>query len=173
MAPREDPAPQPPAPPAFARRLRFGWTQIIGVGLLALLPLAALTGVLGTVEQETSARSGSLSVEARYPSALHYKSSHTVVLDLRNDGEQALRDVRVRFDNAYLSRFAGVRFTPHATRLDERHAEVPLGEIEAGASQRVVLELQASEYGRPQGSIVALASGTGEARVQLSTLVLP
>ena len=173
MALREDPAPKPPTPPVFERRLRFGWTQIIGVGLLALLPLAALTGVLGTTERQTSARSGSLLLEARYPSTLHYKGSHTVVLDLRNDGEQALSDVRVRFDSAYLSRFEGVQFTPQATRLDERHAEVSLGAIEAGASQRVVLLLEASEYGRPQGSIAALADGTAEARVQVSTLVLP
>lgn len=173
MPPREEPLPQPPAPPQFQRRLRFGWTQVIGVSLLALLPLAALTGVLGTTEAETSARSGPLSLAATYPATIHYKGSHTVVLDLRNEGAQALRDVRVRFDHAYLSRFSGLQFTPQATRLDEQHAEVSLGEIEAGATRRVVLELQASEYGRPRGNIVAVAADTAEARVQLSTLVLP
>ena len=173
MPPREEPLPQPPAPPQFPRRLRFGWTQVIGVGLLALLPLAALTGVLGTTEGQAGARSGPLALEATYPATMHYKGSHTVVLDLRNEGAQALRDVRVRFDHAYLSRFAGLQFRPQATRLDEQHAEVALGEIEAGSSRRGVLELQASEYGRPQGSIVAVSADTAPARVQLSTLVLP
>lgn len=165
--------PQPPAPPAFERRLRFGWTQIIGVGLLTLLVLVALSGALGPIEAHTSARAGALSIEARYPSTIHYKASQTVVLDVRNDGEQALHDVRVRFDHDYLSRFAGLQFTPQATRLNEQHTEVSLGELEAGSTRRVLLELQASDYGRPHGSIVAVSRDPGEARVQLSTLVLP
>jgi len=173
MPPREKPDPQPPAPPAFERRLHFSWTQIIGVGLLALLVLVALTGRLGTVESRTNARAGPLSIEARYPSTIHYNASETVVLEVRNEGGQALRDVRVRFDRAYLSRFAGLQFTPQATRLNERHTEVSLGEIEAGSTRRIVLELQAADYGRPQGSIVAVSGEAGEARVQLSTLVLP
>jgi hypothetical protein len=173
MAKRQDRDPQPPAPPRFERRLRFGRAQLVGVGLLALLPLAALTGVLGAAEREASASSGALTLEARYASTIHYKGSHTFVFDLRNDGEGPLHDARLRVDEAYLSRFEGVRFTPPVVRLDPRHAEVALGDIEAGATRRVLLELQASEYGRPQGSVVALSADSGEARVQLSTLVLP
>lgn len=173
MVSREESLPQPPAPPPFERRLRFGWTQIVGVSLLALLPIAATTGLLGTIERETSARSGALTIEARYPSTIHYKGSYTLVFDVRNDGEQALRDVHLRFEHAYLKGFGGLRFTPQASLLDGEHTTVSLGEIDAGTTRRVLLELQASDYGRSRGSVTAVSEGSGEARVHLGTLVLP
>lgn len=164
---------QPPAPPDFPRRLRFGWTQIIGVGLLSLLPIVALTGALGSIERETHARSGALVLNVRYPASMHYKAKQTVELHARNDGAQALRDVRVRFDDAYLSRFDELHFTPQVSLLDERHAEIALGELDAGATRRVLLHFEADRYGRARGSISVVAESAGEARVDVSTLVLP
>lgn len=164
---------QPPPPPEFARRLRFGWTQILGVGLLSLLPLVALTGALGSIERETGARSGALALDVRYPASMHYKAKQTLELHVRNEGAQPLRDVRVRFDDGYLSRFDELRFTPAPSLLDERYAEVGLGVLEPGATRRVLLEFQADRYGRPQGSIVAVAEGSAQASVDVATLVLP
>lgn len=173
MAIPTDAKAEPPAPPDFRRRLRFGWTQIVGVGLLSLLPVVALTGALDTTERTAEAHAGTLALVARYPASMHHGSNATLELSVRNDGSQPLRDVRLRFDDRYLSRFADLRFTPPPWRLDDTHAEVLLGEIAGGETRRVVLHLQADHYGRPQGSIVAQAEPSDEARVDVSTLVLP
>lgn len=42
--------PEPPAPPAFTRRIKVIAPQAVGVGLLALLPLLVLAGVFGTMQ---------------------------------------------------------------------------------------------------------------------------
>lgn len=165
--------PQPPQPPPFQRRVQIGWLQMLGVGLLLLIPLAALTGLLGTKEREAQAQGGELALTVRYPVRMHYKTTESLELEVRNAGTQALEGVTVRVDGGYLAQFGDARFMPQVQRLSGGGAELDLGVLPPGESRRIVARLEAEGYGGHKGRIVAQARGGEPAALDIATLVLP
>lgn len=165
--------PQPPQPPAFQRRIQIGWLQTLGISLLLLLPVGALTGWLGAEEQEISASGGALRLSALYPSRMHYKATEVLELRLENSGSQPLRGVTVVVPHDYLSHFAMLEFRPRLDRLNERGAEVDVGELPPGHSRRIAIQMQVEDYGRHAGRISATVTGGPSVALDVSTLVLP
>lgn len=165
--------PQPPQPPPFRRELRLGWLQVVGVGLLLLLPLAALTGALGTAEREASARAGDLSLDARYPYRTRYMTPNSIELRLKNHGDKPLAGVTLRLAEDYLAHFGDLSFRPAAERLTEGSAEIELGELPPGETRRVVVEFRAEGYGRQAGRVSAATAGGAPVELELATLILP
>jgi hypothetical protein len=165
--------PDPPQPPPFQRRIQIGWLQVVGVTLLLLLPLAALTGLLGTEEREVSASGDPLELTARYPSRMHYLSSETLEVRVTNSGTSTLAGVTVLMADDYLSHFEAQQFRPQVARVSERGAEVDLGELPAGQSRRIVVGLRVEDHGRHAGRISAVAEGGKAVSLDVSTLVLP
>lgn len=165
--------PQPPQPPPFQRRIEIGWLQVTGVALLLLLPIAALTGVLGPQETESRASAGELALTARYPSRVRFMSSEFLELAIENTGSRTLAGVTVLMPDDYLSHFEAQEFRPQVVRMSERGAEVDLGDLPAGQSRRVVVELRVKDYGRHGGRISAVAGDGTPVGLDVSTLVLP
>ena len=170
---RQPDPPQPPQPPPFQRRIEIGWLQVAGVTLLLLLPLAALTGLLGPQETESRASAGELALTARYPSRMHFMASEVLELGIENTGSRTLAGVTVLMGGDYLSHFEAQQFRPQVVRVSERGAEVDLGDLPAGQSRRVVVELRVKDYGRHDGRISAEAGGGTPVALDVSTLVLP
>lgn len=164
---------EPPKPPPFQRRIQIGWLQVSGVALLLLLPIAALTGWIGSEERETSATGAQLALTARYPSRMRYKTSEAIELRLRNTGAHTLSGVTVLLPQDYLSHFAVQHLRPQIERLSERGAEVDIGDLDSGQSRSIVVELQVTDYGRHAGRISAVADGGTPVALDVSTLVLP
>ncbi len=165
--------PQPPQPPPFQRRIQIGWLQVLGVGLLLLIPLAALTGLLGLHEREAQAEGGGLALSVRYPARMHHKTTEVLEVQVRNAGTQALEGVTVRVDGGYLAQFGDTRFMPQVQRLNADGAELDLGVLPPGESRRIVARLEAEGYGGHKGRIVAQARGGEPAALDIATFVLP
>lgn len=174
LKPGNDPPPsQPPEPPPFERRVRIGRLQWIGVPLLALIPLAALFGAFGQRSGSARAAGDGVTLELRYPSLLRYKTALPFELTVHNSGAQPLSQVAVRIDHAWLSCFTRIDLMPQPQRLTERHAEIVIDELPAGAQRKVVGVFEARDRGRHSGQASVAIGGRVVATAELSTVVLP
>lgn len=170
---KDPPAPQPPEPPPFERRVRLERLQLIGVPLLALIPLAALFGVFGQRSESVRAVGDGVTLELRYPSLLRYKTALPFEATVHNSGAQPLSQVAVRIDDAWLSHFTRIDLMPQPERLTERHAEIVIDELPPGAQRKVIGVFEAHDRGRHTGQASVAIGGRVAATAELSTLVLP
>lgn len=164
--------PSPPDPPPFPRKLRAGWLQVVGVGLLSLLPIAALTGAFEG-EREASERAGGLELEVRYPQRMRHGTATTLEVRLSNHGHDTLTDALVHLPDRYLSGFGDFRFMPEPQRLDEHGVRVAIGELAPGQTRKLIVALKAEQAGVHDGRISAAAADGATAQLEVTTLVLP
>lgn len=165
--------PQPPQPPEIRRRLAFHRTQLIGVPLLAIIPILALFGVFGTTTGEMSTESAELQLHISYPTRFRYKTINSLTVEVRNRSGQALPAVTVNFDKSYLSRFSGVTFTPSVKTVTGEVYTLELTDVQPGETRTVDVEIQAEEYGGHSGFISATAGDAEAARATVNTFVFP
>ena len=164
---------QPPQPPEIKRTLQFHLTQLIGVPLLAVLPVLALLGVFGTTRGEASAQSAALELHVEYPTRSRYKVINAIEVSVRNLTEQPLSTVTVSFDETYISKFSNVQFTPSVKTVTDEVYRVELSDLQPGETQLVSVEVQAEEYGAHRGTIKVAAGEAEAAQVDLATIVFP
>src|SRR5690554_7277348 len=83
-----EPRDEPPQAPEIPPRLRFPKLEIVGVGIMALLPLAAITGAFGPATAREAARAGSLTIEAEYPARIRNAMTERITVDLSNEADR-------------------------------------------------------------------------------------
>ena len=164
---------QPPPPPPFRRRISIPAMQWVGVGILCLVVGVAMTGVLGLRSGQGSASAGALQVQVKYPGIMRYKTALPLEIRVTNSGAHALAGVTVQIDRRYLEAFEDVHLTPAAQQVTDRHYQVTLAELPAGATREVVAWLDAQRRGRLDASVqVSAGSGPG-VDLGWTTTVLP
>lgn len=151
----------------------MAWPQVIGISLLAALPVADLYGVLGVREHEASASSATLGIEARYPDPARFRNERTLELRVTNPGNVTLEQVNVLVDDSYLAGFSRPRATPLPLRVTDTDLEFTIPALAPGQTRRILIDLQPEHYGRHSGRVVATAAGAARAAVTVSTFVLP
>lgn len=164
-------APEPPTPPEVPRRLRFHRLQLIGVPLLAVLPVLALVGVFSPRTLEAGGVSGSVGLTVRYPATLRYQMQGRLEIRARNLGDTPAQ-LAVEVERQYADRFEGLAFTPAVTEATTGSYRVELGTVPAGASRSVSVEIRADDYWRSSGT-VTLRSQDAAAKVLVGTWVYP
>ena len=143
---KETPPPRvrPPEPPQVPARVRIGSVQAVGVPLLALLPVVALTGLLGEREGHAgSVSAGGVSLRADYPTVLRFRTLHELRITVSNEGSTPLPSASLQIDHSYLRAFTRVQTTPAVEVVTPQHHEVNLGPLAPGESRRVVATLEA------------------------------
>lgn len=166
--PRTDRESEPPELPVLKRRLSFAWWQVVGIAVLALVPLLAGLGVFGAAEASVVARAGSVSMLVDYPPRIRHGSAQRILALVTNTGLSALDTVTVRFDSSYVARVSEPQFTPLAARA----FEVDLADLRPGESRRVELAFHAADFGRHRG-FVSARHGASTARAIIATTVFP
>ncbi len=163
-----EPREEPPQAPEVQPRLRFRKLEIVGVGIMALLPLAALAGAFGPAMERQEARAGSLTIEAEYPSRIRNAMTERITVDLSNEAAAPVSDIEVAFEPAFVEAFENLMFTP-----EPEHPYVfTIDTLEPGETRRIAIEVLAREYGRHEGTIgVDHAGGTAELPVR--TTIFP
>jgi hypothetical protein len=160
----EAPAPPPPT----TRRLALTRKQVIGLPLLAAVPLMGLLGVFGERSAHTTTASARLEVTIRYPERFRYRQIESLEISVRNRSATMIDTVHVWLDTAYITRFSSVRIEP----MPQRAFAIALLHVEPGESRLVAAELWGERYGRHSGRLVVSANAdTASARI--STLVFP
>jgi hypothetical protein len=159
---------QPPRPPEHDRGIQLNRTQLIGVPLLALIPLLAIFGAFGERWETQIADRGALHTVVEFPDRFRAKLSKPISVLVENRSAMTLDSVEVAFDSSYVERFAGVSFLP-----DVRHAyTVVLHDVKPGETQRVHVELEGDRAGRHRGRVV-VRSGGDSSVVSIHTIVFP
>jgi len=159
----------PPQPPPIDRGLELNWPQLIGLPVLALIPLLAIGGVFG--EHWASAEAdggGRIRVHIDYPERLRAKLTRPMTVSIENRSAETIPTVEVTFDSAYVERFGAVTFTPppHDAYV------VSLTDVKPGEHRRVHLEFEGDRFGRHPGRVVVRA-GADSAVVAVHTMVFP
>ena len=163
----------PPPPPEIRRRITFYPVQLIGVSLLALIPILALLGVFGETFTDTSAGSSSFQLDVHYPERYRYKMLNSLVVTIHNTSSQPFDEVLVSFDSDYIDKFSTVVFTPSVEKITSEVHLIRLEDFEPGAVQIVNVELQGERYGLHSGFIRVEAENAEPAEVTVSTLIFP
>lgn len=163
-----EPRDEPPQAPEIPPRLRFPKLEIVGVGIMALLPLAAITGAFGPATAREAARAGSLTIEAEYPARIRNAMTERITVDLSNEAATPLSDIEVAFEPAFVEAFENLMFTP-----EPEHPYVfTVDTLEPGETRRIAIEVLAREYGRHEGTIAVGYAG-GAAELPVRTTIFP
>lgn len=158
----------PPELPEINRRLRVGRWQMVGMGLIMLIPVLAALEVFGEGSATAANRGPTLAISAEYPSRIRHGTPEEVTVVATNRGPLRLDTVTVRFDSNYVSRFTDPQFVPSTSDA----YEVDLVGVEAGEMRVIRLGMRANEYGRHRGAITAF-NGADTVRVTVRTIVFP
>src|SRR5688500_4468997 len=99
------PPSEPPELPEINRKLKFGGWQMVGMGLIMLIPVLAAFEVFGEGSATTAHRGSALAISAEYPARIRHGTPEEVTVRATNLGPVPLDTVTVRFDSNYVSRF--------------------------------------------------------------------
>lgn len=160
--------PEPPRPPATARRVRLPLMQRIGIPLLLLAPVVALTGALGETRAVAVETSGAIELRVDYPTRVRHGRTHRVAVAIHNRSSEHIDTVHLAFDTTYVDRFARVVITPSV----DRAFEVALTGIAPSETRVVFMELDGDQYGQHHGHVRA-TSLRDAAAIRVQTFTLP
>jgi len=161
-------APRPPEAPSIRRRLALTRKQMLGLPLLAAVPVLALFGVFGERRADVRAASAAVEMLVRYPERFRYRQIQPLDVTVRNISQRAIDTLRVLLDTGYLSRFSSVRIDPAPGAA----FVVTFTNVKPGESRVVSAELWGERYWSHRGRLVATA-GADSAAVEVRTLVFP
>ena len=159
----------PPSPPHIPPKLRMHRSEKFGLPLLFLLPLLAVIGVFGPKTGTAEARSGDVRWTVEHPSVTRYQHDERLIVRVSNRGPSPVAGVRVAFAPDYIHSFSAVAFDPASS---EQPYLVDIGDLGAGESRLVSVQLTARDYGRRRGWVELYANGE-RSRADLSTFVFP
>jgi|SRR5205085_5452315 len=160
--------PGPARAPDVARHIALTRKQLIGLPLLAAIPILSLLGVFGEQRSDVHATSRSVAMSIRYPTRFRYRQVQPLDIAVRNTSEQVIDTIQVSLDTAYISRFSSVRIEPAPNTA----FVVLVTNVRRGESRLISAELWGERYGRHQGRITAIARGD-TAAATVRTFVFP
>lgn len=159
---------EPPHAPDHDRRLQLNPVQLIGMPLLALLPVLAMVGLFGESWTSATATSASLGLVVQYPTRVRATLSKPITVVVENRAATVLDTVEVSFDSTLVGRFRAIGFVP-----EPRDAYVvPLANVQPRERRRVHVEIEGDRIGRHRGRVVVRTRGDSTA-VELRTIVFP
>ena len=161
-----------PQPPEVQRRMRWRFPQFVGLALISVMPVLAAARLLDPTPQVAHASGGGMELSVSAPNKLRYRMSDWMFLDVRNASGKQLQSVTVEVDAPFVEGFAQASFMPEPARIDERRYAIDLGQLRAGETRRVSVQVQAEKYGKRTGAVTAVADG-GRATVPVQLFVLP
>jgi len=160
-------------PPRTSKRLRFSRLQLVGMIAMAAVPILAMAGVFSPRSSTLAARSDAIEIEVKYSNRARLSLALAMDLKVTNVSAETIDDVRVSFDESYLSAFTSVSMTPSPETVTPDATVVHLGDMGAGEAKAINIELKPASPWHRQGKVRASAERGPGAEVTLSTWVLP
>ncbi|MDX2136602.1 MAG: hypothetical protein SF123_00780 [Chloroflexota bacterium] len=166
--------PQPPQPPEIQREFTPYPVQVIGIGIMTLLIVAALLGIFGATTDTVQASTRELTLALEYGSRIRYGQPQTLNIAVTNHSDQPLEGAFVRLERDYLAHFSDIQIIPSNVRITDDSYEMLLDPIEAGGARFVMIEMRAERAGMYE-SVIVLATGEGAAlvTVRFSSVTFP
>lgn len=164
---------RPPPAPLFERRIRFDWPELIGLPLLAVLPLLALCGLFDEQRALVAARQHGLLVKVDYPSRLRFEHDSALDVVIRNERATPISNVRLVMDRAFLAHFDRLHFEPPSGTLHADRWELALPTIAPGDARHVRIEVRPAHPGLHHGLFALEAPDGTRLPVVVRTLIWP
>lgn len=155
-------------PPNIQPRLLMHRSELVGMAIIAILPLLAIFNVFGPRHEQASAVSEALQLDLSYPSVLRHKALETIKVKVRNRSQRTIPEVAVTFDRAFMDGFSSLSFVPRPVRP----FVVELRGLDPGETRLIIVELEAERYGRFRGAVAAKA-GDRTLAVDTSAFIFP
>lgn len=165
----EAPGPFPPDVPDIERRVRFYPRQLVGIVILATMPVLAMFGLLSARQYQVTGATPALEVEAEYPARMRVSGHEVLRIAVTNRAGSPLEGVRVLLPDSYLSAFAAREVVQEAT--PDHVATFP--PIPPGQTRTVQVALLAERFGRHQGSMRVVSAAGDTLTLTLRTFILP
>ncbi|MCC6453905.1 MAG: hypothetical protein IT328_03075 [Caldilineaceae bacterium] len=162
-----------PQPPPFQRKLQIGPVQLIGIPLLAILPILALFGIFDSGMATAHAANDELALQVDYISHYRYTMRDTMTVAVTNLSKQAPATINVAFDRDYLAHFSEINFVPAAEQITDEVYVVEVAGMESGETRLVKLELLGEGYWTQEGTISASLFDGKPVTVTVSTTTYP
>lgn len=164
--------PSPPSPPLQGKLWRFYRHQLVGIPLLLLITVAAMAGLFGDTESETTETREDLEVRLVVANRFRFKMIGPLIVTVTNRGQDPIESATVRISTPYLGQFSNVTFSPEPARITSEWHEFQLGDIGAGDSAVVTGEIQAESFGAHRG-IVEVEGDHGVIELEAQTWAFP
>lgn len=161
----------PPVPPEVPRRLHLPAGRIAGLILLILLPLAALTGLTDR-QGELSRSVTGMDVTLSWPAVNRLYRPGLLELTVTGTGPDSLQDVTVALPLDWLAQYGDLSPVPAAESVEDGQLLVRLGEVPAGETRSLRLELRGTS-GSFSRTLLRVRHAEGEEQFNISSLVLP
>jgi len=157
-----------PEPPPSRRRIVFTGRQRVGIPIMVLIVLLAITGQLGEHRTTAQASNARLALAVSYPDRIHYRQQMPMTLTVRNLAAEARDTIVVSLDTAYAQAFLVLSVMPSLARA----YDVALTGMGPGESRIITLQVAGEDAGRARGSVI-VRSGADTLRLPLSTFIFP
>ncbi len=164
--------PRPPRPPEFGRSFDPARYQLVGIGLLSALIVAALAGAFGIATGHAVARGTGIALVVDYPERWRSKDVYTIEVEVTRTGARDVVPIAVAFDRRYFHAYAATRFEPNVAYVTDDAYVVELRDVRPGETRLITTEVQADTYWVQEGFVTA-TSGDASARVRLRSFVFP
>jgi hypothetical protein len=165
--------PQPPQPPQFHTKLISYPAQIIGIGIMSLLLVAALLGIFGKTTDTVQASSRELTLAVEYGSRIRYGQPQTLQIALTNHSEQPLEGAIIRLERDYLTHFSDIQIIPSDVRITEQSYDILLNAVNAGETRLVMIEMRAERAGMYESAVVIAVGDETRLTVRFSSVTFP
>jgi hypothetical protein len=165
----EAPGPFPPDVPDIERRVRFYPRQLVGLVILATIPVLAMLGLLDAGQHQVAGTTPALEVEVEYPARMRVSGHEVLRIVATNRTGSPLEGVRVLLPDSYMAAFAAREVVQEATP----DYVVTFPPIEPGRSRTVQVALLAERFGRHEGPIRVVPAAGDTLILALRTLILP
>jgi hypothetical protein len=167
-----------PQPPHFQRRLNIAPLQLLGIPLLAILPILALFGVFGQSTGVVEASNGALYMRVEYVTRSRYRMQEPLRVTIGNRGESSPDSampvtITVAFERGYLDHFADIQFSPDVDAITEREYQVELRDVQPGETRIIDVELRGNHYWQKSGTISASIGNEQAVTVTVRTTIFP
>ncbi len=147
---------------------RFHVRHLVGIALLAILPVVGAFGLLETGTEVGRASSPGLDIVVEYPTRVRATHRADLRIVLTAAAHQA-EGLTVSIPRGYLENFTVHGATPDRTAP----GEVPLPDLEVGDTARVSVELEAVRFGLHRGGVRVNSPNGDVLAVDFRTFILP
>jgi hypothetical protein len=159
----------PPTVPDIDRQVHLYPLQVVGLTVLAVLPLLAVLGVLDQKLGVEVRATPALEVEVEHPTRIRTTREASMRVEVRNRSGEPLEGVYVRLPDDHLGGFAVTGLVPGISAV----GRIDLPALEPGEARVVRIGLKAERIGWHPDSIRIVSAAGDDLSIPLRSFILP
>jgi hypothetical protein len=159
----------PPTVPDIDRRIHLYRLQVVGLTVLAVLPLLAILGLFDQRLDVEVRATPALEVEAEHPTRIRTTREASIRVEVRNRSGEPLDGVYIKLPDDHLGGFGVTGLLPAVSAI----GRIDLPPLEPGESRVVRIGLKAERIGWHRDTIRVVSAAGDDLSIPLRTFILP